>query len=65
MNKGKLIIFEGPDFSGKSTQIKLLKPALVKNNNILYCSLPCYSRCSYGYVQSKKGRQKSNVRSNS
>ena len=40
MNKGKLIIFEGPDFSGKSTQIKLLKPALIKNNNILYTREP-------------------------
>lgn len=40
MNKGKLIIFEGPDFSGKSTQIKLLKPALAKNNNILYTREP-------------------------
>ena len=39
-NKGKLIIFEGPDFSGKSTQIKLLKPALIKNNNILYTREP-------------------------
>jgi dTMP kinase len=40
MNKGKLIIFEGPDFSGKSTQIKLLKPELIKNNNILYTREP-------------------------
>ena len=39
-NKGKLIIFEGPDFSGKSTQIKLLKPELIKNNNILYTREP-------------------------
>lgn len=40
MNKGKLIIFEGPDFSGKSTQIRLLKPALMANNNILYTREP-------------------------
>ena len=39
-NKGKLIIFEGPDFSGKSTQIKLLKPALIKNQNVLYTREP-------------------------
>ena len=39
-NKGKLIIFEGPDFSGKSTQIKLLKPALIQNNNVLYTREP-------------------------
>lgn len=38
--KGKLIIFEGPDFSGKSTQIKLLKPALIKNNSLLYTREP-------------------------
>jgi dTMP kinase len=38
--KGKLIIFEGPDFSGKSTQIKLLKPELIKYNNILYTREP-------------------------
>lgn len=37
--KGKLIIFEGPDFCGKSTQIKLLKPEL-KVNNILYTREP-------------------------
>lgn len=39
MNKGKLIIFEGPDFSGKSTQIQLIKPEL-KINNILYTREP-------------------------
>ena len=39
-NKGKLIIFEGPDFSGKSTQLKLLKPALIKNQNVLYTREP-------------------------
>ena len=40
MNKGKLIIFEGPDFSGKSTQIKLLQQALITNNNMLYTREP-------------------------
>lgn len=37
--KGKLIIFEGPDFCGKSTQIKLLKADL-KVNNVLYTREP-------------------------
>lgn len=39
MNKGKLIVFEGPDFSGKSTQIQLIKPVL-KINHILYTREP-------------------------
>jgi dTMP kinase len=39
LNKGKLIVFEGPDFSGKSTQIQLIKPVL-KINQILYTREP-------------------------
>lgn len=42
MSKGKLIVFEGPDFSGKSTQIKLVKNELknLKFNNFLYTREP-------------------------
>lgn len=39
MNKGKLIVFEGPDFCGKSTQIKLIMQNL-KNNMVLYTREP-------------------------
>ena len=37
--KGKLITFEGPDFSGKSTQIKKLMSEL-KNSKVLYTREP-------------------------
>lgn len=49
MNKGKLIVFEGTDGSGKGTQFKLLTDYL-KNNNIPFETMdfPRYGKSFFG-----------------
>jgi len=37
MARGKLIVIEGPDYAGKSTQIKLLVQALSKKGHTVFC----------------------------
>lgn len=54
MNKGKLIVIEGTDGSGKSTQLKLLKSYLDKNNiPVETISFPRYKKSFHGNTVKK------------
>lgn len=54
MNKGKLIVIEGTDGSGKSTQLKLLKSYLSKSNiPVETISFPRYKKSFHGKTVAK------------
>ena len=54
MNKGKLIVIEGTDGSGKTTQLKLLKSYLEKNSiPVETVSFPRYKKSFHGKTVAK------------
>ena len=54
MRKGKLVVIEGTDGSGKTTQLRLLKSYLLKNNTpVEAISFPRYKKSFHGRTVAK------------
>ena len=55
MNKGKLIVFEGPDGSGKGTQIQLLADEMKKEGRTVYLTAEPTSSSTGGMIRDVLG----------